>query len=64
MHVRRWVDPARRWHAFPATFDLLFLRGAFGDGSPATVAAVLRAAVAANATLVLVDSFSGRGDGA
>ena len=58
------MDPARRWHAFPATFNLLFLRGAFGDGSPQAVAAVLRAAAAANATLVLVDSFSGRGDGA
>ncbi len=63
-HVCRWVDPARRWHAFPATFDLLFLREGFGDGSPAAVAAVLRAAAAANATLMLIDSFSGpSGDG-
>ena len=57
----RWVNPARRWHAFPATFDLFLLRGGFGDGSPGTVAAVLRRAVEANATLLLVDSFSGGG---
>ena len=53
----RWVDPARRWHAFPATFDLFLLRGGFGDASPAAVSAVLQRAVESNATLLLVDSY-------
>ena len=57
--VCRWVDPARRWHVFPATFDLFLLRGGFGDGSPDVVATVLRRAAAANSTLLLVDSFLG-----